>query len=71
MGIKRQILWNGKAMRPFDRILILVTAEKHGLPGRSPRKLPLTIDDLEDRSAMLDDVRARVSSLKRDLAALL
>ena len=34
-------------------------------------KLLLTIDDLEDRSAMLADVRAKVSFLKRDLAALL
>jgi hypothetical protein len=34
-------------------------------------KLPLTIDDLEDRSAMLEDVRAKVSFLKRDLAAVL
>jgi hypothetical protein len=33
--------------------------------------LPLTIDDLEDRSAMLEDVRAKISFLKRDLAALL
>jgi hypothetical protein len=31
----------------------------------------LTIDDLEDRSAMLQDVRAKISFLKRDLAALL
>jgi hypothetical protein len=34
-------------------------------------KLPLTIDDLEDRSAMLQDVRAKISFLKRDLAGLL
>jgi hypothetical protein len=34
-------------------------------------KLLLTIDDLEDRAAMLADVRAKVSFLKRDLAALL
>jgi hypothetical protein len=34
-------------------------------------KLPLTIDDLEDRSAMLEDVRAKISFLKRDLATLL
>ena len=34
-------------------------------------KLKLTIDDLEDRVAMLQDVRAKVSFLKRDLAALL
>jgi hypothetical protein len=33
--------------------------------------LRLTIDDYEDRAAMLEDVRARVSFLKRDLGALL
>lgn len=33
--------------------------------------LPQTIDDLEDRIAMLGDVRARLSYLKRDLAVLL
>ncbi len=29
------------------------------------------IDDLEDRSAMLEDVRAKISFLKRGLPALL
>lgn len=33
--------------------------------------LRLTIDDLEDRAAMLQDVRARISYLKRDLGTLL
>ncbi len=33
--------------------------------------LKLTIDDLEDRAAMLQDVRARISFLKRDLGAVL
>jgi hypothetical protein len=33
--------------------------------------LRLTIDDLEDRAAMLEDVRAKVSFLKRDLSLLL
>jgi len=33
--------------------------------------LKLSIDDLEDRAAMLQDVRARISILKRDLATLL
>jgi len=33
--------------------------------------LKLSIDDLEDRAAMLEDVRARISFLKRDLAELL
>jgi hypothetical protein len=32
--------------------------------------LKLSIDDLEDRAAMLQDVRARISFLKRDLATL-
>lgn len=33
--------------------------------------ISLTVDDLEDRIAMLQDVRAKLSYLKRDLAALL
>jgi hypothetical protein len=33
-------------------------------------KMRLTIDDLEDRAAMLEDVRAKLSFLKRDLASL-
>jgi hypothetical protein len=33
--------------------------------------LQLSIDDLEDRAAMLQDVRARISFLKRDLGTLL
>jgi hypothetical protein len=33
--------------------------------------LQLTIDDYEDRAAMLQDVRARISFLKRDLGSLL
>jgi hypothetical protein len=33
--------------------------------------LKLTIDDFEDRGAMLQDVRARISYLKRDLGTLL
>ncbi len=37
----------------------------------SNQHLALTIDDLEDRIAMLQDVRAKLSYLKRDLAALL
>ena len=33
--------------------------------------LKLTIDDLEDRAAMLQDIRAKISFLKRDLGRLL
>jgi hypothetical protein len=38
--------------------------------SRPAEKMRLTIDDLEDRAAMLEDVRAKLSFLKRDLASL-
>jgi hypothetical protein len=41
------------------------------LTSEPAENLQLTIDDLEDRGAMLQDVRARISYLKRDLGALL
>lgn len=41
------------------------------LTSEPSEHLQLTIDDFEDRSAMLQDVRARISYLKRDLGALL
>ena len=41
------------------------------LTSEPDEHLQLTIDDFEDRSAMLQDVRARISYLKRDLGALL
>jgi hypothetical protein len=41
------------------------------LTSEPSERLQLTIDDFEDRSAMLQDVRARISYLKRDLGALL
>ena len=41
------------------------------LTSQPSESLHLTIDDFEDRGAMLQDVRARVSFLKRDLGALL
>jgi hypothetical protein len=41
------------------------------LTSQPSENLKLTIDDFEDRSAMLQDVRARISYLKRDLGALL
>lgn len=44
-----------------------------GLPleANPAQHLSLTIDDLEDRIRMLQDLRAKLSYLKRDLAALL
>jgi hypothetical protein len=41
------------------------------LTSQPAENLHLTIDDFEDRGAMLQDVRARISYLKRDLGALL
>jgi hypothetical protein len=41
------------------------------LTSQPSELLQLTIDDLEDRAAMLQDVRARISFLKRDLGNLL
>jgi hypothetical protein len=39
--------------------------------SQPPEQLRLSIDDLADRAAMLEDVRARIAFLKRDLGALL
>jgi hypothetical protein len=41
------------------------------LTSQPSELLKLTIDDLEDRAAMLQDVRARISFLKRDLGVLI
>jgi hypothetical protein len=41
------------------------------LTSQPAENLKLTIDDFEDRGAMLQDVRARIAYLKRDLGALL
>jgi hypothetical protein len=41
------------------------------LTSQPSQLLKLSIDDLEDRAAMLHDIRARVSYLKLDLAAIL
>jgi hypothetical protein len=41
------------------------------LTSQPSELLKLSIDDFEDRAAMLQDVRARISYLKRDLGALL
>jgi hypothetical protein len=41
------------------------------LTSQPSERRELSIDDFEDRAAMLQDVRARISFLKRDLGALL
>jgi hypothetical protein len=55
-----------------NRIESLSSAEKiDHLTSQPSESLKLSIDDFEDRGAMLQDVRARISYLKRDLGALL
>jgi hypothetical protein len=54
------------------RIDSLSSADKiDRLTSQPSQNLKLSIDDFEDRSAMLQDVRARISYLKRDLGTLL
>jgi hypothetical protein len=55
-----------------DRIDSLSSKEKiDHLTSQPSESLKLSIDDFEDRGAMLQDVRARISYLKRDLGELL
>ena len=57
---------------PVDRIDSLSSTDKIDHVTSQPSQLlQLSIDDLEDRAAMLQDVRARISFLKRDLGNLL
>jgi hypothetical protein len=54
------------------RIDSLANTEKIDRVTSQPSELlKLSIDDFEDRAAMLQDIRARISYLKRDLGALL
>jgi hypothetical protein len=66
---KEQLLQTWVQVKRIDS---LSSAEKiDRLTSQPSENLHLTIDDFEDRGAMLQDVRARISYLKRDLGALL
>jgi len=66
---KQQLLQTWVEVKRIDS---LASADKIDRVTSQPSELlKLTIDDLEDRAAMLLDVRARISFLKRDLAAVL
>ena len=55
-----------------DRIDSLSSREKIDRVSSQPsEQLKLSIDDFEDRAAMLQDVRAKISYLKRDLGTFL
>jgi hypothetical protein len=66
---KEQLLGTWVSLKRIDS---LESKEKIGHLSSQPADgLRLTIDDYEDRAAMLQDVRARISFLKRDLGLLL
>jgi hypothetical protein len=66
---KEQLLQTWVQVKRIDS---LSSAEKiDHLTSQPSENLKISIDDLEDRAAMLQDVRARISYLKRDLGALL
>jgi hypothetical protein len=66
---KEQLLQTWVQVKRIDS---LSSTDKIGrLTSQPSENLHLSIDDFEDRGAMLQDVRARISYLKRDLGALL
>jgi hypothetical protein len=66
---KEQLLQTWVQVKRIDS---LSSTEKiDHLTSQPSEKLQLSIDDFEDRGAMLQDVRARISYLKRDLGTLL
>ena len=66
---KQQLLQTWVQVNRIDSLDI--TPKIARLTSEPSQGLPLTIDDFEDRSAMLQDVRARISYLTRDLGKLL
>jgi hypothetical protein len=66
---KQEMLQTWVQVRRIDS---LSSTEKiDHLTSQPSENLKLSIDDFEDRGAMLQDVRARISYLKRDLGVLL
>jgi hypothetical protein len=66
---KEQLLQTWVQVKRIDS---LSSADKvDRLTSQPSENLKLTIDDFEDRGAMLQDVRARIAYLKRDLGTLL
>jgi hypothetical protein len=66
---KEQLLQTWVQVKRIDSLSS--TDKINRLTSQPAENLHLTIDDFEDRGAMLQDVRARISYLKRDLGALL
>lgn len=66
---KQQLMQSWVQVRRIDSLGSTDKIER--LTSQPSELLKLSIDDLEDRSAMLQDVRARISFLKRDLERLM
>jgi hypothetical protein len=66
---KEQLLQSWVQVKRIDSLSSMEKIAR--LTSEPSEGLKLTIDDFEDRGAMLQDVRARISYLKRDLGALL
>jgi hypothetical protein len=66
---KEQLLQTWVQVKRIDSLSSTEKIDR--LTSQPSENLHLSIDDFEDRGAMLQDVRARISYLKRDLGALL
>jgi hypothetical protein len=66
---KQELLQNWVQVQRIDSLSSMEKIDH--LTSQPSENLKLSIDDFEDRGAMLQDVRARISYLKRDLGALL
>jgi len=66
---KQQLLQTWVQVERIDSLSSVDKIDR--LTSQPSQSLKLTIDDFEDRAAMLQDVRARISYLKRDLGMLL
>jgi hypothetical protein len=66
---KEQLLQTWVQVKRIDSLTSTDKIDR--LTSQPSENLHLSIDDFEDRGAMLQDVRARISYLKRDLGALL
>jgi hypothetical protein len=66
---KEQLLQTWVQVKRIDSLSSTEKIDR--LTSEPSQSLKLSIDDFEDRGAMLQDVRARISYFKRDLGALL
>jgi hypothetical protein len=66
---KEQLVQTWIGVRRIDSLTSVDKIDR--LTSQPSERLELSIDDFEDRAAMLQDVRARISFLKRDLGALI